>query len=173
MIIILPMIAASTKRLSRLHTIMLTPRGVGRSLWRGPPRGGWGGSGGGGTFKWYARVQRPTFPWANKRIIKSFLFFSLACIKFSCYLHNYLWTLEHKELMKFCWEREHVSNNSSNRKVWPKIIERTHMGSTWSWYPYNCTTIPWTGNNVVMTEPGRNKDSQEQKWLYWLDAKTK
>ncbi|KAF8089725.1 hypothetical protein N665_0498s0026 [Sinapis alba] len=33
------MIAASTKRLSRLHIIILTPRGVGRNLWRGPPRG--------------------------------------------------------------------------------------------------------------------------------------
>ena len=45
------MIAASTKRLSRLHTIILTPRGVGRNLWRGPPRGGCGGNGGGGTFR--------------------------------------------------------------------------------------------------------------------------
>ena len=59
----LPMIAASTKRLSRLHTIILTPRGVGRNLCRGPPRGGCGGNGGGGTFRWYARVQRPTFPY--------------------------------------------------------------------------------------------------------------
>ena len=58
----IPIIAASTKRLSRLHTIILTPRGVGRNLWRGPPRGGWGGIGGGGTFRWYARIQRPTLP---------------------------------------------------------------------------------------------------------------
>ena len=49
---LLPMIAASTKRLSRLQTIMLTPRGVGWYLWRGPPRGGWGAIGGGGTLRW-------------------------------------------------------------------------------------------------------------------------
>ena len=59
----LPIIAARTKRLSRLHTIMLTPRGVGRNRWRGPPLAGWGGNGGGGTFRWYARIQRPAFPW--------------------------------------------------------------------------------------------------------------
>lgn len=35
------MMAARTKRLSRLHTIMLTPRGVGKSRCLGPfPRGG-------------------------------------------------------------------------------------------------------------------------------------
>lgn len=47
----LPIIAASTKRLSRLHTIIFTPRGVGRILRRGPPRGGCGGNGGGGTLR--------------------------------------------------------------------------------------------------------------------------
>lgn len=63
---IIPMIAARTKRLSKLQTIILTPRGVGRILWRGPPRGGWGGIGGGGTFKWYAFCQRPPFPLNNE-----------------------------------------------------------------------------------------------------------
>lgn len=42
--------------------IIFTPRGVGSNLWRGPPRGGWGAMGGGGTLRWYALIQRPSFP---------------------------------------------------------------------------------------------------------------
>lgn len=67
------MMAASTKRLSKLQTIILTPRGVGWNLWRGPPLVGCGAIGGGGTFRWYARVQRPTFPWKKKLTVRQYL----------------------------------------------------------------------------------------------------
>ena len=150
----LPIIAARTNRLSRLHTIILTPRGVGRNLWRGPPRGGWGGRGGGGTFRWYAFFQRPTFPYDRGRIVKGINIHSVSYCWFNYSTTNFMelkCNITPKRVL-FSQKRG-ISKLKALTGTWLWFIKRTHMRSTWSGNPDDCTTITRTGNNVVLTEP--------------------